>query len=75
MKNDVEPRLAQIAASREHLTSTASMIESADVAREVSAAARAQLLENSSQRALAYELTKPLQTRSLTQATHLDVRA
>jgi flagellin len=75
MKNDVEPRLSQIASAREHLVSTVSMIQDADIAQEVSAAARAELLSNASQQALGYELMKSMQSRSLMQATHLDVRA
>jgi flagellin-like hook-associated protein FlgL len=75
MKNDIEPRLEQISSAREHLTSTVSMIQDTDMAMEVSAAARAQLLANSSQRALGYELMKSFQSRSLMQATHLDIRA
>jgi flagellin len=75
MKNDVEPRLSQIASARGHLISTVSMIQDADIANEVSAAARAELLSSSSQQALGYELMKSMQSRSLMQSTHVDVRA
>ncbi|HTL28279.1 MAG TPA: flagellin [Tepidisphaeraceae bacterium] len=75
LKEHIEPRLDQIDIAREHLISTVSMIGDADMAMEVSAAARAQLLSSSSLSMLGHALMQSTRPTSLLKATHLDVRA
>jgi flagellin len=75
MQDQIDPRLSQLSAAREQLVASVSMIEDTDMAMEVSAATRAQLLGTANAKALGYELMKSLQTSSLVKASHLDVRA
>jgi flagellin len=75
LSDDVEPRLGQLATDQEELTSTVSMIEDVDTAQAVSEATRAQIIAQSSQSMLGYELMRQGQTTSLLRGVQLDVRA
>ncbi len=75
MQDQIQPRLDQLSAARELLVSSVSMIEDSDVAMDVSAQTRAQLLAAATTNALSYQLMKSLQSTSLMKAAHLDVRA